>query len=148
MGSLIWGTYTWYLFHAMAEKINIKYFDEEKENIINHIKSICSVLPCPKCVNHAKICLKYIDNVKTKDELRIFLYDFHNKVNKRRSIHDFDILKLKVYEKLDFSTTIPTWTKHFKVHSNVPTLMNNTIFRNTIIKKFINYIYANLHKFS
>lgn len=148
MGSLIWGTYTWFLFHGMAEKINDKYFIEEKNNIISLIKKICSVLPCPKCINHASHALVGIDKIQTKRQLIDFLYDFHNKVNKRRDIENFDKSKLEKYKNINFINLLKIWTTVFKVQGHVPQLMYLTMNREIVKKEIVTYINKNLHKFS
>ena len=148
MGSLIWGTYTWVLFHGMAEKINDKYFIEEKNNIISLIKKVCGVLPCPKCINHASQALVNIDKIQTKTQLIDFLYDFHNIVNKRRDIENFDKSKLEKYKYVDFKKLLKIWLTVFKVQGQVPQLMYITMNRELVKKEVFSYIKNNLYKFT
>ena len=54
----LWGKYTWYLFHWFAENIKEEYFQEEREKLIQVIKSIIMNLPCPSCQGHALRYLK------------------------------------------------------------------------------------------
>ena len=51
---LLWGTFTWILFHWMSVQIKERYFVEERDNLVNIIKEICENLPCPSCRDHAK----------------------------------------------------------------------------------------------
>jgi hypothetical protein len=54
-------------------------------------------LPCPDCANHAKIYLDGINfnTIRTKDDLKMLLYKFHNDVNKKKGYSLFP------YEQLD-----------------------------------------------
>ena len=52
-----WGKYTWYLFHALAEKINDTHFNKAYTKIISWVKLICLHLPCPYCAEHASMLL-------------------------------------------------------------------------------------------
>ena len=148
MATLKWGTYTWLIFHGIAEKINIKYFDEERKNIINFIKQICSVLPCPKCKEHAKLSMVNIDSIKTKDDLISFLYDFHNKVNARRDIKNFDKSNLSIYKTIQLPYVITVWTRVFKVEGHIDNLINIDMFRQKVVNNFVSYMKTNLYKFN
>ena len=80
----IWGPATWILFHSLAEKIKEERYTEIKNELIYHIKEICTHLPCPDCSRHAENTLtrfKSYDSLNTKDKFKDFLFDFHNIVN-------------------------------------------------------------------
>lgn len=86
-----WGEPTWILFHTLAEKVKPEYFQEIRMDMLNIIYTICSNLPCPDCAKHATMHLNSINfnNIRTQDDLRIMLYQFHNLVNKRKGIPEF-----------------------------------------------------------
>ena len=89
-----WGTTVWNMLHTLAEHINEKSFNEIREEFLYIIYCICTSLPCENCNCHAK---GYFDNkinfleaikdelenpiITNKEELRMFLFDFHNEVN-------------------------------------------------------------------
>ena len=79
-----WGNACWYLFHTLAEKLKPEY-EKDIPIIIRNILSICKNLPCPVCSSHAKrhIMNIKINNINTKTELKLFLFNFHNNVNKQ-----------------------------------------------------------------
>ena len=81
----IWGPTTWYFFHTLAEKIKEEHFNDEKENIKKIIKAFCLNLPCPDCVTHATLVMNssQFKNIQTKEQLKLFLFNFHNHVNNR-----------------------------------------------------------------
>ena len=78
-----WGNGNWYLFHTLAEKIDEKYFSDNKNYILNIILKICSNLPCPECAHDSVMLYKSanIDGIKTKEDFKQFFFIFHNKVN-------------------------------------------------------------------
>lgn len=92
-----WGEPTWFLFHTLAYKIKDEHFDEKKLDLLNTISLICSNLPCPDCANHATEYMKQINfyAIRTKEDLKNMLFQFHNVVNQRKgfalfSINDLD----------------------------------------------------------
>ena len=56
-----WATYSWYLFHTIAQRINPVYFKNNRKMCLGVIYSICDILPCPVCRDHA---VKYLYNNK------------------------------------------------------------------------------------
>jgi|1048.fasta_scaffold71681_2 hypothetical protein len=80
-----WGTPTWYLFHTMAEHVRPEFYDAQKSNIVSYIKTICSLLPCPICRDHAVAYTRSLNDrmVPTKEALKQYLFTFHNSVNER-----------------------------------------------------------------
>lgn len=97
-----WGTPTWLFFHIYVEKISPEYYNSNHKKCINIIKLICNNLPCPYCREDA---VKYItktnpiDNMITRDLLRVYLFNFHNWVNKKLNKPIFLSEKLEKYKK-------------------------------------------------
>jgi hypothetical protein len=83
-----WGPSTWFLFHTLAEKVKENEFDKIKEELLNNIKSICMNLPCPTCREHATLYIQRLNynSIKTKEDLKLFLFNFHNEVNIRKNV--------------------------------------------------------------
>ena len=93
-----WGKYTWILFHIIVEKIDPLSFNKISFKIINWIKKICLNLPCPYCSEHATTLLnkyKNYNKILNKEDLKRFIYEFHNIVNKKvgKKIQDIDVLE-------------------------------------------------------
>ena len=59
-GKEAWSIPTWYLFHGLAEKININFFNRERETVLNFFLLICRSLPFPICKHSATLYLKNI----------------------------------------------------------------------------------------
>jgi hypothetical protein len=92
-----WGEPTWFLFHTLAHKIKDEYFLQVRTELLNNIYAICANLPCPTCAAHAMEYMKSINfnTIRTKHELKIMLFNFHNTVNLKKGFALFP------YEQLD-----------------------------------------------
>jgi hypothetical protein len=92
-----WGPSIWFLFHTLAEKIKEEKFASLKDELLDIIKGICMNLPCPDCSNHATQYIQKLNyvSIKNKDDLKIFLFNFHNHVNIRKGIKIFSLDELK-----------------------------------------------------
>jgi hypothetical protein len=97
---MTWGEPTWFLFHTLAEKVIESHFLDIRIGLLDIIYSICLNLPCPKCAEHAKGHLNGINfnTIRTKEDLKMLLFDFHNLVNSRKGYDIFKYDNLKKYE--------------------------------------------------
>ena len=115
--SMKWGEPTWFMFHTLAEKVKPEYFSVIREEFINIIVTICSNLPCPDCARHAKQYMNGVNfnTIRTKDDLRILFYRFHNEVNAKKgfSIFPFDQLSDK-YSKANTVNIVHYFMMHFE----------------------------------
>ena len=95
-----WGTPTWLFFHSFAEKITENLFLNNREECLHLIETICKNLPCPYCKDHAKDYLKKhkFMEIKTKEELKMFFFKFHNNVNKRKKQKEESLKILEKYK--------------------------------------------------
>ena len=110
-----WGEPTWYLLHTLSIKVKDSEFKHIRIDLLNRIYAICINLPCPDCANHAKI---YLDNInfntiQTKEHLKVFLYNFHNDVNRRKGYPFFPYDKLDEKYSLAITNNI---IRNFMVH--------------------------------
>lgn len=114
--NLLWGTYTWQLFHWMGENVQESFFNQKKGNILGIVNSILSTLPCPTCREHAKQYVKArpLNKIKNLLEFRQYLFNFHNVVNARlrRKPPNPDILEK--YKTLNMNQVVNLWNVHFK----------------------------------
>ena len=96
-----WGPPIWALFHTMAEKIKEEHYPEMYEQILNWIKQICRDLPCPDCANHATQFMKKVElkTIRTKTELKMMLFVFHNMVNNKKGFAIYKSEHLDKYKE-------------------------------------------------
>ena len=91
MKDLEWGISTWQLIHFIGENIDENFYNSNKKDIVNMIKTICFNLPCPHCADHAKFYLRNINYniLDTKEKFKRLFYNFHNVVNKHLNKEEF-----------------------------------------------------------
>jgi hypothetical protein len=101
-----WGPSTWFLFHTLAQKVKENEFERIKEELLNNIKSICMNLPCPTCREHATLYIQRLNynSIKTKEDLKLFLFNFHNEVNIRKNVPLF--LYQELEDKYSIANTV------------------------------------------
>ena len=143
-----WGNATWYLFHTLAEKINEKYFIEHKSEFFNIINIICKNLPCPDCAEDSIIILKSanINNIQTKDNLKEFFFQFHNKVNTKLKKPIFNKDNLIKYKLKITINILKYFLQHFFTRTyNEKLLIQSFSVNNTemLIKKYLIDLFNN-----
>ena len=147
---MTWGEPTWYLFHTLAEKVDEQYFNELKDNLITLITRICNNLPCPDCSLHASNYLSGVNffNIKTKEDLKRMLWQFHNSVNNRKKYDLFTYDELnKKYSQAQTMNIIKNFFYHFsKKQYNIRLSMEN-MTRRTILKDLQTWLEKNTDKF-
>ena len=151
---MIWGEPTWFLLHALAEKIKPADFENNattRQDVLNIIYTICTNLPCPSCSEHAKTYLTQTagyTSIRTKDELKNMLFAFHNYVNsrKRYPIFSRDVLDEK-YSRANIKNIIYNFLKYYPEGSKNPNMISNELFRSRIIAQLIEWFKTNIHLF-
>lgn len=110
-----WGVPTWYFFHTFIEKITEDFYNRNSKTCIDIYVKICNNLPCPICKEHATIYLKKhnIYAITTKDAMKIFLFNFHNDVNKRLKNQQCDITILEQYKRITISKSYQYFCQEF-----------------------------------
>ena len=102
MSKARWSIPTWYLLHGIAEKIKEDYYKEHKEDIIKILKDICFIYHVHIVENAIQYLKKQNFNLlKSKEQFKIFIYNFHNSVNKKLNKKIFDKDILKKYENIN-----------------------------------------------
>jgi len=139
----IWGNTIWYLFHTIAHKIKENEFNNIKKDIIFLIKIICSTLPCPECSKDATDILNKInmDNISSKKELKSFLYNFHNYINKKLNKPIF--LETDLDSKYSKGNIYNLYNNFYIIYSsntNIPQLMNSSFQRQYNLPKIKNIL--------
>ena len=142
-----WGKYTWFLFHTLAEKIKSDEFVNYKNLIIKIIVGICSCLPCPVCTKHAGEYLKMypIYSVKNKEDLKRYIFIFHNTINKKKNKEIQNPKILEMYKKGNLPAIITIFNQKFK--TNAPNLMTEQMFRKNKLNEINLLLRNNFHIF-
>jgi hypothetical protein len=147
----VWGPAIWYLFHTLSYKINPVYFNELKDQLLDHFISTCSNLPCPECAEHAKQELKHLDKSKitNKKELCMYFIYFHNKVNVRnkKKIFTFDEFVSKYSSSVTRNVIANFFIVLSKSDHNIK-LMTNSFQKTTTLVEFKKWLNRNASKFS
>lgn len=130
-----WGEPTWFLLHTLAEKIKSDKFMIIRSELLDAIYSICTNLPCPDCAAHAKIYLDSINFklIKSKEDLKRILFDFHNFVNNKKgyTIFAFEELNNK-YKNAVTINIIHNFIFYFEDKHSSPRMISNDMYRKRI----------------
>lgn len=116
-----WGEPFWILFHVLAEKIKESEFPRLRESLLNLVYTICSNLPCPDCTNHAVQYLNGINfnTIRTKEDFKMMMYNFHNAVNRRKDYPIFPKEGLEKYSRGNVIPIIENFMQYFLInHKN------------------------------
>ena len=146
-----WGKPIWTFFHLLAHKVKDEDFNLIRSDLLNTIYSICSVLPCPICSEHATRFLKTINfnNIRTKNDLKLLICNFHNDVNKRKGYPIFNATALdEMYDQMNFVNAINLFIFHFEDKHRSAKLMADDMMRSNISKSVKNWIRQNIQHFT
>lgn len=134
----IWGPAVWTLFHTLAEKINQDDYPRVIGSMFGIIVRICKVLPCPDCSRDASIFLAKINlnNYKTKNEFKTFMYLFHNWVNARKRKPLYNYSNLSIYSRLNLIYVINNFTAKYNTKGNMK-LLADSFQRGFVVKDLI-----------
>lgn len=151
MSKSLWGPPCWSIMHILATRIKEEDFENKKESLWFIINQICNNLPCPECRQHAVSLMRQTkkENIlKSKDNLEIFLFDFHNLVNKKKGLRLFtkEEYNLK-YKKANVREVVINFINIFNASSRNNNLMMESFHRQNFIQKFIVWINGNKESF-
>lgn len=147
---MIWGPAIWFLFHTLAEKVKEESFSSIRIELLNNIYSICVNLPCPMCSTHAKEFMDKINfnTIRTKEDLKHMLFQFHNNVNLRKNIALFPKEQLdEKYSKAVTINIIQNFIHHFSDRYRSPKLIANDLMRSRIVLILKEWFSKNLQHF-
>lgn len=145
-----WGPATWTLFHTLAEKVNDENFNELKTDLFSFIKRICFNLPCPDCAAHATQIISKInaDSFANKQQLKMFLLNFHNSVNARVGKRHFTVEEMNSkYSRANTFVVVPYFIKVYSHRNTNVRLLINSFHKDILIKDFIKWMRENSSKF-
>jgi len=145
----IWGNLCWYLFHASVYKLKDERVDLIPK-LIYIFKNVCYNLPCPDCREQSKQILSRVNftQIKTKESLVKFLFEYHNIVNKKlkkpqysRKEHD------KLYNRAKLGNILKKWNRVMKMESHNQHDMMMSVSKNKMRIKVIDYFNENRKAF-
>lgn len=146
-----WGEPTWFLFHTLAEKVNEKSFPKIRDELLKNVVAICGNLPCPTCASHASEYMKkvQVNSIRTKQDLKMLFYKFHNEVNQKKGVGVFPYEQLdEKYSKANTLNIIQYFLQHFKdTHSSIHMIAND-MHRLRVTKKLYEWFHENIQHFS
>ena len=141
MNNQLWGPITWTFFHVLIEKVKEESIPYIKHIIIHIIKIICNVLPCPVCREHSSRLLanyKHYGLLTTKVQLKRWLWEFHNVVNKKLKKPVFQYSDLDKYKNYHLNDIFRLWTTHFVIMNHDLQVFidkqNIATTKNTVVK--------------
>jgi hypothetical protein len=146
-----WGEPTWFLFHTLAEKVKDEYFQSIRYELLNTIVIICKNLPCPDCANHASEYMKKVDfnSIRTKQDLKLMLFQFHNVVNQKKQFPLFSINDLdSKYSNANLVNIIQTFMFHFQDKSHSIRMIANDLYRSRIADQLKLWFNNNIQHFN
>lgn len=145
-----WGKPTWFMLHTMAEKIQNEHFSRLRIEIINIIKRICNNLPCPDCSKHATNYINNInfDNIQTKEQLKIMLFQFHNSVNAKKNVPLFEYKDLDTtYKSANTVNIISNFFHYFLKQSYSGRMGTDNFHRTRMVQDIKLWFQTNIQYF-
>ena len=111
-----WGPICWIFLHTIIEKLKDEFFYAKKNVIIDIIHYTCNNLPCPICRKHASNYLKInkINKCNTRNDLRMYMFNFHNVVNRRLNKNIEKNETLEKYKNCNFRELLKRFNLVFK----------------------------------
>ena len=147
---MTWGNPTWTFLHILPEKINDNTFNIIKDDLMRVIVTICDNLPCPACSDHARQYMNSVNftAIKTRDDLRKMLYNFHNAVNKRKGYADYSFDNVEsTYSMMDFKRVSHEFMVRFQKRVYAVNLIAQEMHRQRQIKTIRQWILDHLKFF-
>ncbi len=146
-----WGNSCWYLFHTLSCKVKDEYFDGIKDELFSQIYGICDNLPCPTCREDATTELKKINRstIRTKDDLKRFLFQFHNFVNNKlkKPLFKYEEMEIKYTNAVTRNIVYNFLEVMSRKHHNIR-ILTNDFQRDRMLNNFRSWIATNSYKFS
>lgn len=146
MSKSVWGPATWEMIHCLVLKTNDIDNVNNIESIKNIISSICSNLPCPICSTHATSYLKtnFFSQINNIVNLRMFIFNFHNKVNQRLKKNGLDYsAHISKYNEIKLINVVNNFIKIYNTNSGV-TMILYSFHKKQLIQQIKSYFINNI----
>ena len=147
---MTWGEPTWFLFHTLSEKVKEDAFPIIRKELLDKFYSICKFLPCPTCAEHATEYLNGINfnAIRTKDDLKILFFNFHNEINKKKGYPIFSYSDLDdKYSKANTVAILHYFMSHFEKKSKSIRMIANDFHRSNLVLSLKEWFNKNIHYF-
>ena len=138
-----WGGITWVFLHTLSYKVHPEHYRQTKNELWDHIKQMCSNLPCPDCSSHAMQYLKKIKLPETKEQLIRVLVDFHNAVNRRIGKPPFPFQAIDKYATVDLSKAFYACKYVIQHQPYNPRLIMNKVNTHDSVVRFQQWLQQN-----
>ena len=138
-----WGPSIWIFLHALIAKMNPRHYLQVKDELLYHVKQICTVLPCPECALHATNYMKSIKSIPTKELFSQMLFVFHNSVNFRTQKQVFQYTDMSKYKNLNVNLLYANFFRVMSHRISNPKMMLESLNRNKIMKEFDTWMKKN-----
>jgi hypothetical protein len=144
----VWGPPIWSLFHVLIEKIKDDQFKNIYIDLFNHIKRICSYLPCPECSKHATTFLSTVrpEQIANKTDFKNMMYIFHNKVNLRKKKSLFPYSEMDKYKNVNIIHIYNNFIAVYNTKGNM-NMLTESFQRQFVLKDFKEWFVKNLNNF-
>ena len=97
-----WGSNIWIFLHTFSVKIKNELFNENKLMILSFIELIFTNLPCTICKKDSLLYFNQKkETINSKNDLILFIFDFHNNVNLKLDKKKFDFSIIERYYLCD-----------------------------------------------
>lgn len=94
------GRSTWTLLHTIAATYPAFPTAQHKKDVLKFIYLISKIYPCGECAEHFQKLLSGLPpRANSHDDLKLWLCEAHNKVNKRLGKSQFECIKIDDYWK-------------------------------------------------
>tara|TARA_A100001011_G_C13630710_1_gene563826 strand:- start:32 stop:490 length:459 start_codon:yes stop_codon:yes gene_type:complete len=134
----VWGPNIWLFLHCFCDKINNDYFIKNRTEVFNFIKNIMFNLPCPICSSYTRLKFKKVNfsRIKTKEDLKLLMFYYHNDVNKKLKKNQKSVDILNTYKKYSIYKCYKNFLKHFnKKYKTRLTVYSQTYYINNNTEK-------------
>jgi hypothetical protein len=150
MQKSVWGPATWKLLHTMVLKIDNNITNNQFIELKNIILRILHNLPCPYCTAHA---LSYIASSNYKginniSDLRFFIFNFHNNVNKRLNKPLISYEEHVQLYNIPLSIVGKNFIDIYSTNNTGVTMMLYNFHRKQMVQELINYFKKNHYLFN
>jgi len=98
-----------------------------------------SPLPCPECSNDASSLLKSVNfnTIKNKEDFKVFLFNFHNSVNKKLNKPLYEYSNLDKYNDVNMNALYNNLTRIYSHKISNPHLMGLAFNKKIVFPKIM-----------
>jgi hypothetical protein len=140
-----WGAPTWILLHTFVAKVKPDKYDSVKHSLLDWIKRLASVLPCPDCAYHATTHLGTVNagRLATKEKFIEMMWIFHNKVNARVGKPVQPRKVLDIYNKVNLQYIYKVFATEYTRPLHNVRLVSQDMARRDIVTRLTRWLRTN-----